>query len=178
MRIDENVMQAVLLDWVMEEKKHQMAVPNITVIFPWEADLLSVTKAGLCHEFEIKLNRDDYNRDFLKKKHKCGALSEAYQGTNDYKWGVPNYFWYVTHSFGIQPPTYAGWITVDWERKRGGGQVLVCRVQREAPRIHATKIIGPRHQETIVRGMAYRLKNVYRAAYLHSLYKETNEQSK
>jgi hypothetical protein len=39
---------------------HDIKIPNISCLYGWECDLVSVTKAGIVHEFEIKTTRSDW----------------------------------------------------------------------------------------------------------------------
>lgn len=108
---------------------HRLFCPNTTTVFPWEADLVSLTRAGLSHEFEIKISRADFRADF-KKEEKHRILSEKFingavkrqppdyikhmieeikaEGRDPepfYGWhfreitSIPNYFWYVCIDF-------------------------------------------------------------------------------
>jgi hypothetical protein len=114
----------------MNIKKHEFVVPNNTMIFPWEADLISATKAALLHEFEIKITLSDYKAD-AKKVSKHRNLAE--------RWGnIPNYFWYVTFEFDIDPPEYAGWIRI--KRKNDNNWPWVVEVKKDAPRLTERKI--------------------------------------
>ena len=66
-------------------RRHTPVIANITEIFNWEIDLLSVGKSGKTYEFEVKISRQDFLRD--KKKRKWELL----------KWNkhTPNYMSYV-----------------------------------------------------------------------------------
>lgn len=108
---------------------HRLFCPNTTTVFPWEADLVSLTRAGLSHEFEIKISRADFRADF-KKEEKHRILSEKFAGGTVrprlpeylrerfeqmkaeggdperlFAWhfreitSIPNYFWYVCIDF-------------------------------------------------------------------------------
>ena len=52
---NEMQIQALLMRWTLDVWNHVLAIPNPTRIFRWECDLLTLTRAGLSHEFEIKL---------------------------------------------------------------------------------------------------------------------------
>lgn len=127
MNVTEQTMQAVVMRWVMNEKHHELVLPNSTAFFWWEADLLSVTKAGYSHEFEIKISRADYKRDGKKHKHRFIGMEK----------NGPNYFWYVTYGFEIEPPERAGWILVSKYPDRNR---LVLEVKKEAPRLNNWKV--------------------------------------
>lgn len=143
--VSERTVQAVLMRWAMESKSHVYVLPNSNGFFQWEADLLSVTRAGLVHEYEIKLNRADYRRDGIKKLKHQMLMAASVAG--------PAYFWYVTHGFDIEPPEHAGWIRV--------GQVAagwVVDVRREAPRLRSWKL-DDWHQLALARALSFRITN-------------------
>lgn len=146
MKITELTMQAVLMNWLMNNRAHIYVLPNSNQFFYWEADLLSVTKAGLCHEFEIKISLADYKRDAAKHKHHL--IGGPGQG--------PAYFWYATHGFEIDPPEKAGWIEV---KQRASGSWVV-EVRKEAPRIGNWKITEDKRVDW-ARLLSWRLTNFY-----------------
>ncbi len=146
MKISERVIQTVLIHRAMEEKHHDLAIPNTREIFTHEADLLSVTKAGLVHEYEIKIDWHDYLADFKKHKHHAMKNGYAYKA---------NYFWYVTWGFAIEPPEYAGWIRIE-----KGDDKLICRVEKDAPRLHDRKL-SEKLKLQIGRALSYRLMHQY-----------------
>lgn len=47
---------------------HKYALAN-AYVFDWESDFFSITKSGNLYEYEVKLNKADYRRDFTKRKH-------------------------------------------------------------------------------------------------------------
>jgi hypothetical protein len=151
LKVIEATIQAVLMNWVMNDKHHPYVLPNSNGFFHWEADLISVTQAGLCHEYEIKLNRADYRRDAEKRKHYwLGDLTSA-----------PAYFWYVTFEFEIEPPEKAGWIYVylkDWTWK--------VDVRKVAPRLNSWKA-SEQKQIEIARLLSWRITNLYRRRFMN-----------
>lgn len=145
--ISETLMQAILMQYAMGDKHHELVVPNSTSIFMWEADLISVTRSWFVHEYEIKISRADYLRDSKKDdKHyylKCG------------KQYAPNYFWYATIGFDIEPPEHAGWLKIAYDEKH----FRYCvRVMREARRLHDGKLSEDKRQ-AVARLLAWRLAN-------------------
>lgn len=105
--------------------KSLLLIPNVK-LFAWESDVLGISKKGEITEFEIKLTREDFLRDFEKSKHK--------QFLNPPKTRrMPSRFYFVCPSEVIrleEVPDYAGLIWVDsflyptngggraWEKKR------------------------------------------------------------
>lgn len=164
MKVTEATLQAILMHRAMEVIKHELVLPNTGAhwgtFYAWEADLISVTKSGLIHEYEIKLTKSDYRADF-GKENKHSTLA-------DNRWtNKPNYFWYVTYELDIEPPDYAGWILVQDNEHRGNGRWrsdtwngYEWAVMREAPRLHS-KRISDRQREAMGRLLSFRLKNAY-----------------
>jgi hypothetical protein len=158
MKVTEAHIQAVMMDYAMGQLNHQMVVPNSNQFFHWEADLLTVTKSRLVHEFEIKISLADYRRDAKKSKHywvgQPGGVG-------------PSYFWYVTFGFDIEPPDKAGWIRVDRVIDRGGVHYkFTVTTKRDAPRLNLLKLDGE-HQWQISRLLSWRLNNIYVKKYLN-----------
>lgn len=187
--VTESTIQAILLTYAMERKNHQFAVPNVTMIYPWEADMVSVTSSWLVHEYEIKISRSDFLADKNKKmKHQdlqqrfsTGAEFRKPETTRQrtlfemglttgFKIRVPNYFWYVTYGFDIEItelPPYAGWMTVEWKKGTGWDKQWGFRrsIQRKAPRIHTDKMAEATRLK-LGRWLSFKLKNLYRTNYL------------
>lgn len=144
---------------------HKLHCPNTTTVFPWEADLVSLTRANLSHEFEIKITKADFRADFKKEfKHITLAeklargvvhnkapeyLVKMYQerGLNTEELerafaaeikNIPNYFWYVCVDFDApieEIPEYAGYMKAESSDE----YVFLERV-KAAPRIHRKKL--------------------------------------
>ena len=58
------------------QKQHEYMIPNFHIYF--EADFLSVTKAGFINEYEIKCTRSDFKAEFKNKKAKHNDLKKAF----------------------------------------------------------------------------------------------------
>lgn len=146
-KVTERDVQAKLMRSILLGKNHKAAIPNSTQLFWHEADLISVTKAGLVHEYEIKLNRADYNREFTSrtKKRKHWFLEKQISQS-------PNYFWFVTYDFDIDPPEYCGWIKL----LEGGW----LKEMKNAPRLHDGKWDDEKVAK-IARLLSFRLMKVY-----------------
>lgn len=160
--MNESQIQAILMRWVLDYKSHQMATPNITSVYWWECDLLSITRAGYSHEFEIKRTASDYAADFKHKVAKHDRLSNPKTFSSAFQARIPNYFWYVTDAFDVEPPPYAGWIRLDEEIIRN------YHVIKTAPRLHTTKLTQ-RQRDAIHRNVAYKLKKLYVTHYLETV---------
>jgi hypothetical protein len=119
---------------------HSPIVPNAQ-LFCGENDIISVTKSGYIHEYEIKVSKADFKADFKKvEKHKL--LEEVYSWnirkkyhSGDY-YNYPNYFYYATPENLIdvsEIPAYAGLIEFS--------QRFPCpTAKKKAPLLHKDKI--------------------------------------
>lgn len=147
----ERSMQAILLRWLLEEKHHEIAVPNSTVFFGWEADIASITRAQFSHEIEIKISKGDFARDVKDKPWKHQHLKFPAIHPHVLK---PNYFWYCTpEGLEIDVPDYAGWLVVRKMRLK-----YFVSEKKPAPRLHKLKIPAEK-VTTAGRLLAFRLMN-------------------
>lgn len=122
----EALCQNALFFWC-DRKRHRHIVPNVT-LFGWESDLVSVTKAGLICEFEIKCSRADFRADAKKERHALfrGELPA-------WKEKGPSYFYYalraeVNVAVEEEIPAYAGMLLLHGKR--------LVTVVKPAPRLH------------------------------------------
>lgn len=138
--------------------KHTMVCPNAYLSFyGWESDMVSVTKAGLLHEYEVKISRSDFFADFKKarrtmkyppktdplwyRKGEVVTVSRhdlIQSGPNEKR---PNYFWFVVPKDLVtldEVPPYAGLIYVS-ECSYEWADYLNLSVVRDAPRLHRVK---------------------------------------
>jgi len=147
-KVTEETIQGVLMRWLMSAKNHIYVLPNSNTFFGnWEADVISVTRSLLSHEYEIKLNIADYKRDSKKWKHQLLGYS-GYIG--------PSYFWYVTHNFEIEPPANAGWLNVYLDARK----TWIVDKRKAAPRLSPRKI-SDNQQLDIGRLLSWRIANIY-----------------
>jgi len=120
----------------LTKKGHQYIIPNIYLGL-LESDMISVTKAGFIHEYEIKLGLQDFKADFKKTKH-------AHMGNNHRQFR--NYFWFVAPAGLIDEkdiPEYAGFIEIHDRREVfSGGKLgnMVCSEPKRPKRLHLRKI--------------------------------------
>jgi hypothetical protein len=130
-------------------KNHQIIVPNVNMRWG-ESDLLSVTRAGLIFDHEIKLSRSDYLADFRNKTYKHGII---FQKPKDFCIKCPNYFIYVCPTNLIklaEIPVYAGLYYV----KNG-----LIEVIKKPPRLHSEKI-KPAALKKLARSLMFRYWNL------------------
>lgn len=119
--------------WLLNDKRHQIAIPNSTTFFRWEADIVSVTNSMYAHEIEIKISKSDFARDAKDKPRKHRDLIDLDLHPRIIR---PNYFWYCTpDELEIEVPDYAGWLTV---YKRGTRYFV--HEKKPAKLLHKAKI--------------------------------------
>jgi hypothetical protein len=129
----ERRIQAILMGWLLIDRRHEIAIPNSTMFFPWEADMASVTKSFYAHEIEIKISKGDFARDVKDKPWKHHHLADPGVYPEMVK---PNYFWYCTpDGMEIEVPEYAGWLVVYKQRAR-----YMVQEKKGAPLLHKKKI--------------------------------------
>mgnify|MGYP006278529629 CR=1 FL=1 len=143
-RMTESKIQSLLYEWC-SEKRHPVTIDNCGACTIGKADLLSVTKARLVHEFEIKCSVGDFRREFEEKDTKHDRLDRA----DNRLMSLPNYFWFVSPEDLLdldEIPSYAGLLYVTEDG---------CSVEKEAPRIH-TDNLSDKDRRYIERGLTYR----------------------
>lgn len=151
------------MGYCLHKLHHIALIPNSTQLMWSEVDLLSITRAGLAHEFEIKCRRSDYSRE-LGDNHKYNKRTKHWRLQNPMRYGnyqknpVPNYFWFVTYEFEIDPPPYAGWMLVTKNEHYPGKHRLDER--KKAPRIHTQKWDDKRIAK-LARLLSFRLLKTY-----------------
>lgn len=129
----ERSIQAILMGWLLIDRRHEIAIPNSTMFFQWEADMASVTKSFYAHEIEIKISKGDFARDVKDKPWKHQHLADPGLYPEMVK---PNYFWYCTpDGMEIDVPEYAGWLVVYKQRDR-----YIVQEKKGAPLLHKKKI--------------------------------------
>lgn len=148
-------------------KAHTGIAVNI-YLYAWESDIVSVTKAGYVYEYEIKLTKADFKKDFEKKekheilKNGCRDLSEwekriienpyyrqeksKFKLTFDKKLicSRPNYFFYACPDGLIKPeevPEYSGLVYLN---DRCGNSII-----KKTPLLHKDKITEKQMQHII-----------------------------
>lgn len=108
-------------------KYHNPVCENIGALLLYiEMDVMSISKAGLIYEFEVKISEADFKADAKKRKWKY-YLKEGYEKF------TPNYFSYVCPKDMIsisEIPDYAGLYYYD------DGDLIECRKPK---RIHKEK---------------------------------------
>lgn len=98
-------------------KGHSPISTHVTISEIQECDVISVSKSDYIYEYEIKISRADFKKDFIKEKH-THILNEkfTYIRKGEQLWRVCNYFNYVVPKDLIsldEVPEYAGLIYVN-----------------------------------------------------------------
>ena len=96
------------------EKSHSPITTHFTGMGLMECDVLSISKADYIYEYEIKISRADFKKDFIKEKHTF-IINEKYTRIRkgELVYLLPNYFNFVTPKDLIsidEVPDYAGLI--------------------------------------------------------------------
>lgn len=161
--LTEALVQDVIYAWC-SSAKHEITVPNCGAVWGPEADVVSVTKARLGHEFEIKVSRSDWLSELRQirgdrrcaKWYRAQTLANAKEeakktadlaakGSNCCGLVPPSYFWLVTAPGIVRDdelPAYAGLMEVVPYR-HGIHQAHGYRTAetRPAPRLHRVKLL-------------------------------------
>jgi len=130
------------------EKSHSPITTRFTGMGLAECDVLSISKSDYIYEYELKISRGDYKKDFIKEKHTL-IINEKYTKTikGEILYLLPNYFSYVTPKGLIsidEVPEYAGLIYID---ENG-----IFEVIRKPKLLHKTKA-----NDSFIRQVAHNL---------------------
>ena len=143
----EKDIQNRLFVW-LEKKGQSFITPNVNLFSYYESDLISVSKAGLISEYEIKISADDFRREFKDKRTKHRMLNDG----KGFARIIPNYFYFVFplglyESRQLEIPDYAGVIAVS-----ESGKVIT---KKRCRRLHGVSITD-RKLAYLGRGLMYR----------------------
>jgi len=88
---------------------HEAVCENFSHRF--EYDVASMSKSGMLSEYEVKVSRADFKKDFNKGKRKGVTKFDMYSAPAIYDWHCPNFFSYVC-PYGLivvdEIPSFAG----------------------------------------------------------------------
>lgn len=148
----------------LQEKGHPLIAPNIDIFYTGEMDVCSVMKSGMVNEYEIKLSRADFKKDF-KKAHKHPVYLKISKGIfketvpvfggksmRGVVYTSPNFFYFVTPKNLIKPeelPEYAGLIEFDPEN------IYDIRTVSKAKQLHREPITNE-HRASIKNKLMWR----------------------
>ena len=109
-------------------KKMQYRMSNVYFFKDWECDFFFMTPTNFLWEIEIKVDRQDYTRDFQNKPSKHRLLKEAYETNNESEFLLPNCYYFCAPEGVIPPdtlPEYAGLIEIyDRDKVRYTSEVV------------------------------------------------------
>ena len=113
--VSKNIESALVM--YLYEKSHSPITTRFTGMGLQECDVISVSKSDYIYEYEIKISRQDFKKDFLKEKHNH-ILNEkfTYVRKGEQLFRVCNYFNYVVPKDLIsveEVPEYAGLIYIN-----------------------------------------------------------------
>lgn len=168
--VTEANVQRELFTW-LRSAGHDLIVPNTSMAFGWESDLVSVTSAGYLCDYEIKTSRADWlrelraadstqvkERDRSKWRRHQILCGEHPKPCVDRRGDVhaPSRFWVVAPEGVVhnsELPAYAGLILV---RPHERVPMLELEKARQAPMLHRNKA-STRDVRTLARGLMLRL---------------------
>ena len=98
-------------------KGHSPISSHVTISQLSECDIISVSKSDYIYEYEIKISRADYKKDFIKEKH-SQMIRENHTKIvkGEMMYLSPNYFNFITPRGLIsleEVPEYAGLIYIN-----------------------------------------------------------------
>jgi len=104
------------------EKSHSPITTHFSGSGLSECDVISISKSNYIYEYEVKISRSDYKKDFIKEKHNL-ILNEKHtmlSHNGDLIYLLPSYFSFVTVKDLIRVneiPDYAGLIYINEDFK-------------------------------------------------------------
>lgn len=106
-----------LLCMHLYEKTHSPISTHFTGMGLAECDVISISKSDYIYEYEVKISRADYKKDFTKEKH-THIINENHTKTTkgSLVYLLPNYFTFVTPRDLVsidEIPDYAGLIYIN-----------------------------------------------------------------
>lgn len=113
--VSKNIEAALVM--YLYEKGHSPITTRFTGMGLQECDVISVSKSDYIYEYEIKISRQDFKKDFIKEKHNH-ILNEKFTYTRkgELLFRVCNYFNYVVPKDLVtieEVPEYAGLIYIN-----------------------------------------------------------------
>lgn len=142
-------------------KKHKVVCPNVK-LFNWESDVISLSSVEMIYEFEVKLSKEDFKRDFDKPKHLHfsgeGETFEVDGETRHYvDRNIPSKFYFVFPEGMVPPedvPDYAGILHYDYHPMT---DMHVLQEIRPAKEFHRDRA-KPEHYVHLAKSLAHKLK--------------------
>lgn len=131
--VSKNIEAALVM--YLYEKGHSPITTRFTGMGLQECDVISVSKSDYIYEYEIKISRQDFKKDFIKEKHNH-ILNEKFTYTRkgELLFRVCNYFNYVVPKDLVtieEVPEYAGLIYINGD--------FTFEIVKKPKLIHKTK---------------------------------------
>lgn len=108
-----------------------------------ECDVLSVSKADYIYEYEVKISKGDFKKDFLKDKHKrILEKNFIYEEKGEKYHIVSNYFYFVVPENLVsvdEIPEYSGLMYYVEGKDKQGRDISYFNVIKKAPILHKVK---------------------------------------
>lgn len=142
--MNEKEIQKLLVSDNFSQNKtnYKCVLPNV-FFYAWESDLLTVNKSDLIYEFEIKISRWDYKKDFEKvDKHKKFSRIDNLSA-------IPNRFYYACPEGLINiddVPEYAGLIYIEKFNMKKYTKII-----KKAPLLHHECISDDQWQQLAIK---------------------------
>ena len=113
--VSKNIESALVM--YLYQKSHSPITTKFTGMGLQECDVISVSKSDYIYEYEIKISKSDFKKDFIKEKHNH-IINEkfTYVRKGEQLFRVCNYFNYVVPKDLIsveEVPQYAGLIYIN-----------------------------------------------------------------
>lgn len=113
--VSKNIEAALVM--YLYQKSHSPITTKFTGMGLQECDVISVSKSDYTYEYEIKISKSDFKKDFIKEKHEHILREKfTYVTKGQQLFRVCNYFNYVVPKDLIsvaEVPQYAGLIYIN-----------------------------------------------------------------
>ena len=113
--VSKNIESALVM--YLYQKSHSPITTKFTGMGLQECDVISVSKSDYIYEYEIKISKSDFKKDFIKEKHNHIVNEKfTYVRKGEQLFRVCNYFNYVVPKDLIsveEVPLYAGLIYIN-----------------------------------------------------------------
>ena len=150
-------------------------------LLTWEADFLSISKAGYITEYEVKISKSDYKADFNKQldirmktplfKHDAYAMGVdscvRYSRHDEYSIRIPKHFYFVCPEGMISKdkvPTHCGLIYAKWidkEQEIQYGRKVLLETIKQAPVLKNNYKAGPKDIEQLRIGLYFKFWKLF-----------------
>lgn len=161
--------------WMIERMLTKYHFPNTTgmnvFLDDWECDVLTISKSGYSHEYEVKLTAADFRNDAMKTRRRVVYMDDrsspnvitelkhdvipAGHRTNRFSYVMPE-----TMLGKVEIPDWAGLVLakiVDRPHSRRDNEIWIkLDEERKAPMIHKDITRADRYRKTVLESLWYR----------------------